>query len=307
MHLALDRDHGGADIVEPGFERRLEDVMAVRTDTPLVATRASVGAIDAEIRCLAPHRPIKLTASARRAHLLLPLHDAVVVTAQGGQERIAAGSAFLAARKEAVSCLGPADARVLLLHFPRVPVQIAAAALIRQPCRLAAVDFAFAIERSSSFQKVLARLTAGLGMRGDMDAALRQRLEADLYAGLAAALAPYSATVLPVARSVQRVIAYVSADPLGDCSEQELARVTGITMAALQRNFRDCYGMPMTRFVQEARLDWVHDRLNGPHESRSISQLATDIRFPSGSAFARAYQRRFGEGPSRTRARAVRG
>lgn len=305
MHLAFGSDCAGIDIVEPCFEGRLGDAMAARADTSLVTPRLNVGAVDAEIRRLAGQRAIKLTANARRAHLIVPFDNVVVVTAQGEREHLAAGSVFLAARKEAVTCLGTDEARVLLLHFARVPVQIAAAGLIGEPCRLAAVDFAFAVERQSGLENALARLTTGLGMRGDMEAALRQRLEADLFAGLAAALTQHAARVLPIARSVQRAIAYVGDNPLGDCSDEELARITGITMAALQRNFRDCYGMPIARFVQEARLDWAHDRLNGPHESRSISQLATDIRFPSGSAFTRAYQRRFGEGPSRTRARAV--
>lgn len=115
---------------------------------------------------------------------------------------------------------------------------------------------------------------------------------------------PADRNPFPVARSVQRAIDHVRANPHDGLSIHDLAQAAGVTAGTLRRNFRTCLGVSVTQLVQQIRLEWVRSRLESATESRSIGELSLAAGFGASGMLARAYQRRFGETPSQTRARA---
>ena len=112
--------------------------------------------------------------------------------------------------------------------------------------------------------------------------------------------------VFPVARSVQRAVDHLRAHPCHGLSIHDLAQVAGVTTGTLRRNFRACLGVTATQLIQQIRVEWVRSRLESATESRSISELSLAAGFGAPGMMSRAYQRRFGETPSQTRARAFR-
>ncbi len=297
------------DQIDIGLPGRAAALTAASPVTaPLIGQHRRIGRIGFELCSFTATRKVPFKAAASIVHVFVPLCGFLTIRSQAEERTVGVADILVAARSETLMCEGNADTSALILHVPRVGVQIAAAEIIGHPCRLSPANFQ--IERAAGqLGRAIERVMQIPPPHGTADVGDEAAFEQELLAGLVAGLVSSgnAAEAFPVAASVQRVIAYVRSTPPADCSDRELTRIAGITLRPLQRNFRECFGVPLAQFVQETRLDLARERLAGVRESRSIAQLATDLGFSTASIFARAYLRRFGEIPSQTRARAVRG
>src|SRR3546814_1745731 len=68
---------------------------------------------------------------------------------------------------------------------------------------------------------------------------------------------------LPISRSVNRAIAYIRANAECDIDDVALAAVTGVTSRTIRDGFRVCLGMPLSSFIQQARLQRARERQIG--------------------------------------------
>ncbi|MFB9841271.1 helix-turn-helix domain-containing protein [Mucilaginibacter ginsenosidivorans] len=76
---------------------------------------------------------------------------------------------------------------------------------------------------------------------------------------------------------------------------EEFARMTGRSLAAFKRDFRQLFGMPPRRWLKEKRLTEAH-RLIGQQQRPSAIYL--DLGFESLAHFSRAFKQKFGKAPS---------
>lgn len=103
---------------------------------------------------------------------------------------------------------------------------------------------------------------------------------------------------------VKRVEAYIRANAHRPIRLQDLVAVAGISERSLQYGFRRFRGASPMKFLESVRLDRVRGELLSSAEDRStITDVALKWGFVHHGNFARAYRRRFGENPSRTRFR----
>ena len=86
----------------------------------------------------------------------------------------------------------------------------------------------------------------------------------------------------------------------------ELAALVGVTAQTLRKGFRGTLNMSVKEYIQTVRLERARETLVSGRDSRTISEIANAVGFAGAAAFTRAYAKRFGETPSRARARAVR-
>lgn len=107
------------------------------------------------------------------------------------------------------------------------------------------------------------------------------------------------------APALERAVDYILHQFQGDCAPETVADRAGMTLKTLQRQAQDVLGASLAAFIRDVRLTAARTALVSGTESRSIADLARAFGFVGGSAFARAYGRRFGETPTRERALAV--
>jgi AraC-like DNA-binding protein len=102
--------------------------------------------------------------------------------------------------------------------------------------------------------------------------------------------------VLP--RPLRRVVAAIEAAPEHPHTLTELADLAGLSTRGLQYAFRDHLGTTPSQFVQQVRLDRIHqDLLEG---NGNVSDIAYNWGFTNLGRLARAYRGRFGVFPSQT-------
>jgi AraC-like DNA-binding protein len=270
----------------------------------IVGGRLTVGAGSAELRTYISQRTSQLTPSAGGIHLIIP--TAGQVTAIDGHKSFQAerGEALLLAQPGRIHCVWSAGSASVIVHLRRARIQAEASRVLEAPRRLAAVCAVIPCRRGDPLATAAADLIGYLS--GSVHRSARgERLEQAIIVALIDAIQKRrgSVEILSVAGSLNRVVQYLRAHPNRAHTADELAAVSGVTIAVLRRNFKSCFGVPLSAFVRDVRLDWVHERLSSQAESRSIQQLASEAGFTLG-LLARAYQRRFMETPSRTRARA---
>lgn len=240
--------------------------------------------------------------------LVSALAGSAEVIASGGRRTVRTGEVLLLARDEPATIVWSEGARGLLLHPPRVRLQVLAGAELGEPCRLAGVNVAITGAPVSPLRAALTAWAERAAADPTGLANSGRRGEAALLAVVVRALrqSGETAEIFPTARSVKRAIDYVRERRQQVCGLDELASAAGVTPATLRQNFRACLGVSVEVFVQNARLDWARERLVSGRESRSVADLAVEAGFSGAGVFSRAYRRRFGEIPSHTRARAVR-
>src|SRR5258707_301573 len=98
--------------------------------------------------------------------------------------------------------------------------------------------------------------------------------------------------------SARAVTAMLRAPAL-DWTLDELAAESHVSRATLVRIFRKAAGIAPHTFLAELRLGLAHQRLAST--SVSLAQVAAAVGYESESAFARAFQRRFGISPGKLR------
>jgi transcriptional regulator GlxA family with amidase domain len=86
-----------------------------------------------------------------------------------------------------------------------------------------------------------------------------------------------------------------------DLSVETLAQRTRLCPRHFSRRFKDVFGAPPARFVEDLRLGEARNRLS--LADQSIEAVARSVGFASPDAFRRAFERRFGINPSSFRHR----
>ena len=105
-------------------------------------------------------------------------------------------------------------------------------------------------------------------------------------------------------RHVRKVEDYISAHASEPLTMAELAEVSGVSGATMNRAFRQYRGYTPMQFLLDKRMRFVHKRLllSGPTDT--VQQIAMMCGFVHMGRFAAEYKRRFNEHPSQTLKRA---
>ncbi|WP_333837440.1 AraC family transcriptional regulator [Novosphingobium sp.] len=264
---------------------------AVPGDDGRVRQRLKVGRVEVDIRRFPTQRPVSITPTEAMVHVVVPIAGQAIVVGNGGSATLKPGKAFLLGSAEKTTCVFVAGARALLLHVPRASVQAVASRHFGDARRLAAIDCMFDLGYDT--------MDGGrLSVRSE-----RRILDAMIDSLRASEQA---VAIFPLARSVQRAVDHLRANPVLAWSIDDLSAVAGVTPGTLRRNFTACLGMSVTQLVLQLRIEWVRDRLESETESRSIGDLSVAAGFGASGMLNRTYQRHFGETPSQTRTRAFR-
>lgn len=271
----------------------------------ILRQRFKLGPIDFDYRAFPRQRVVSLTSTDAMVHIVLPIIGEAVVVSNGETHRLAPGSALLLAAGNRTAAVCVAGSSILFLHIPRAVIQAAASRSFGDPRRLAAVDHAFQWS-ADQLGAILPRaaVTAEPDSSIVEDVLLERRTPDSLISALRRDAA--AEMLFPVARSVQRAVEQIRANPQQNWTVHDLAQAAGVTPGTLRRNFRTCLGFTMNQVVQTIRIEWVRSRIESSSESRSISDIASAAGFGTSRMMSRAYQRHFGETPSQTRSRAFR-
>jgi AraC-like DNA-binding protein len=235
----------------------------------------------------------ELPADAVRAGLVIVAEGSACFEIEGAPVRMSPGQAVLNACLGPIAGSCPAGSRVIQIALPRNATQAWASECHGGARRLMRATFVLADEAG------LAALADSGCESVHADAAIRP-----VVAALAARYA--IDTACPPSRSISLARRRLDADPSRAWDLEDLARGVGVTAVTLQRGFRDCVGVTVAGYAQRIRLGEARARLMSARETRPVSAIAHAAGFASVTAFARAYQRLFGETPTRTRAESVR-
>ncbi|WP_164523280.1 helix-turn-helix transcriptional regulator [Sphingomonas koreensis] len=236
---------------------------------------------------------IELQASAKRIGLAVMIEGATCFAIDGVDVdvgvRVSAGQAILNAHLNPVMGTCRAAGRVVRLSLPRNAAQAWASEVHGGARRLARAAFVFQAD-------------AGLAALGNSGCESMQAGTA--IQAVIAALASHEGidVACPPSRSISLARRRLDADPSRAWDLDDLARGVGVTPITLQRGFRDCVGLTVASYAQRIRLSEARTRLASARETRPVSAIAHAAGFASVTAFTRAYQRVFGETPTKTRA-----
>ena len=301
------------------------NILARKLDDEAQAPRAAKGALGPKphepsprvLRCegytveswvFERERTVTLTASERAVHLIVPTQGQIEVVAEGVFETVRPGSAMLLAQHQPALLVRQAGSAGALVSLPRHRLQAHASRLFAEPLRLAPLNTRFEpVDEAGGLVEILQSLRRPVAARLDPGREIEGPFTRRLALAVVEALGrdPASGALTP-ARSVKRAIDHVRACTPGELDAERLAAAAGVTERTLRENFRAVLGQSVQAFIQEARLQWAHDRLASAKDPRPVEAFAAAAGFGSSGAFARAYQKKFGETPSVTRARAVR-
>ncbi len=253
--------------------------------------RVKIGRVELDHRLFGRQRAVSITPTEAMVHVLVPLAGHAVIVGNGESHTLEPGMALLIAGTEKITSVWVAGSRALILHVPRASIQAVSSRLYGNSRRLAAIDCRFALVAQAVVPDDAAEMT-------------EKRILETLVDALRAS--PQEAVLFPLARSVQRAVDHIRANPVLSWTIADLAAVAGVTAGTLRRNFSTCLGMSVTQLVLQARIEWVRGRLESVTESRSIGELSIAAGFGASGMLNRTYQRHFGETPSQTRTRAFR-
>jgi AraC-like DNA-binding protein len=276
---------------------------AAANDEIAVRERSRAGTITIDHRSFPRQHSLTAKVTSGSILVVVPQAGRVTVVAEGDMLSVEPGHIALLGRPHDAILVWSAGAIGEVLTLRRDGLQIAASKHLGSPRRLAAV--AKSIELDEAFAAALAALRAGAASPVDT----ARSADDDLFHGALIALVirrHLASELFLDVRSAREAIDYIRANHQADCSPAALAAITGVTERTLRERFRQCLGLSIAAVVQDVRLDWAHERLNGARESRSIGELARAAGFGSAGSLSKAYQRRFGEPPTQTRMRAVR-
>lgn len=253
--------------------------------------RVKIGRVELDRRLFGRQRAVSITPTEVMVHVLVPLAGHAVIVGNGESHTLEPGMALLVAGTEKITSVWIAGSRALILHVPRASIQAVSSHVYGNARRLAAIDCRFAITSQAIADENSAEMT-------------EKRILENLVDALRAS--PQEAVLFPLARSVQRAVDHIRANPVLTWTIADLAAVAGVTAGTLRRNFSTCLGMSVTQLVLQVRIEWVRARLESVTESRSIGELSIAAGFGASGMLNRTYQRHFGETPSQTRTRAFR-
>lgn len=76
----------------------------------------------------------------------------------------------------------------------------------------------------------------------------------------------------------------------------ELARQIGLNTFKLKKNFKEVFGVPVFKYLQQIRLDKAHSLIKT--RELSVQEVAWDVGYDSISSFSNAFEKKFGYRPS---------
>lgn len=102
--------------------------------------------------------------------------------------------------------------------------------------------------------------------------------------------------------AVRRAAAFIDAHAGQPVTLAQIAAAAGVTGKALRYAFRRHYGITVTGYLRQARLERAHQELGGaePGDGVTVAAVAFKWGWASPSKFAAAYERQYGQPPSHT-------
>lgn len=279
-----DRERSAGDTTPlPVARSMLTGIAAGRQAVPFRDAGMDVTSLD-----LGASAAIDLPASAARVGLAMLIEGDACFETDGASMRVPVGQTILNACHGVVRCKWPEGGRVILATLTRSAIQAGASAGHGGARRLARAVFvigagdSLAVPAEAKANAVIEAVVTRLAAEHGIDEAC------------------------PASRSISLARRRLDADPARAWDLEDLARGVGVTPVTLQRGFRDCIGATVAGYAQAIRLGEARGRLTNGRETRPLSAIAHAAGFASVTAFVRAYQRVFGETPTRTRADSVR-
>lgn len=99
---------------------------------------------------------------------------------------------------------------------------------------------------------------------------------------------------------IQRARDYIAEHAAGPIDLARLAADLGVSMRAMQENFRKCYGFSPRDFILDCRLERARQRLLAADATTSVTQVGMASGFTDLGHFSAKYRAKFGEPPSET-------
>ncbi len=153
----------------------------------------------------------------------------------------------------------------------------------------------------------LVATAAGSGIGEALGATLLRFLLAEVPHNLSAALnAPVA--IPPGSRHVQRAREFIHASLGSPVTLADVAAAAGTSARTLQVGFQRLHGCSPLQYLRARRLELARAELERAATAwRSVTEIACDCGFTHMAKFSRAYRERYGETPSATRGRVLRG
>jgi transcriptional regulator GlxA family with amidase domain len=79
-------------------------------------------------------------------------------------------------------------------------------------------------------------------------------------------------------------------------SLSELSKQIGLNNNKLKKNFKELFGIPVFKYLQEQRLNKAHELLS--NTDKNIQETAWFVGYESLSSFSNAFHKKFGVRPS---------
>jgi AraC-like DNA-binding protein len=265
------------------------------------AMRSRYGAVYASVCELGAGDSLRLDACDEMVAVLMPLSGAVAVHGASDVTHLSKGQILLLGQGASLGNARGDRASLLVIEIPRAAIQAEAYVQTGTPRRLGRADMLLDCRESGTgFARTIGAFAAGDVASDPADAAgtaIISQLTKDLLAR------GDRDQFFPIAGSVQRALNQLAQTGDEPVSLHDVIRAAGVVHTTLRRAMKEITGIPLSNFMQQARLDWFRARLRDDRESRSLRDLAAAMDYHP-AVCSRAYQRRFGETPTQTRAQA---
>ena len=258
--------------------------------------------------------PVELSPSVARSDFLLQLPVRGHLAASMGGESVDSNpsrAVIVSPVRERCRFVSSADSTRLQLSLSQAALSGQLAALLGEP-PTAPVDFVPAMDLTTGYGRNLAQhVLMAVASLDEADSVLLNPITMSAFeqfimtALLVSHPHNYSNTLgrlaKPLApRDVRRAIDYIEAHLDQAVTVADLVKVTGVAGRTLFMHFRDFKGVSPIRYLSDARLRQVRQRLLQADPEASVTEIAMSLGFAHMGRFSVAYRRRFGESPSQT-------
>ncbi|RNC85006.1 MAG: AraC family transcriptional regulator [Winogradskyella sp.] len=79
----------------------------------------------------------------------------------------------------------------------------------------------------------------------------------------------------------------------------ELSKIIGLNTTKLKKEFKEVFGVPVFKYLQNQRLSTAHDMIS--NENATVQEAAWHVGYDSLSSFSNAFAKKFGYRPSQVR------
>ncbi len=247
-------------------------------------------------------------------HIDMPLEGSVA-TSCGAQELVAtpACAAVYSPGEHTFVKSWAADATQVSIKIDRPALETELARILGRPVdRRVRFDIGFdmtapAAKRWRSIIQILLDTIVRPGTNPDAALAMQTRhLERAVIAGLLASQhhsmteAIHSGPVHASSSALRKVVDLVAEAPGAQYTVADLAQAAGVGVRQLQKLFRDEFDMSPAHYLRNVRLDGSRSDLISSDGTTTVSDVAYRWGFNHLGRFAKHYEQKFGETPSRT-------